>query len=342
MNNASQSAYKKGLSWQSNFLMLAGLVLLLIFSICFSLFKGSVPMSIGEVFRLLFDSESSPLRREIIVNLRLPRAVGGAITGGTLALCGVVMQAVVRNPLADPYLMGVSAGASLGATFYLLIIGGAVGLGLSGFAFLGALLCAAMVLGLSIKTRATVYRMLLAGIAVNVLCSSLASSMIYINSDAQQLQSMVFWLMGSLAPAEWSILPWPILASVGGVIFFFSQSRNLNLIMLSDEDAYSLGINPVKCRFYYLVVAALITSSCVAHFGMIGFMGIIVPHIMRFLVGGNHLRLVPFSFLAGSIFMVWIDILAKTISTSEVPLGIVTGLLGSPFFFWLLLKPERR
>lgn len=315
---------------------------LLVASLAGSLFYGSVPLDVKEVFTLLFDSESSSLRREIIVNIRLPRAVGGAITGGALALCGVAMQAVIRNPLADPYLMGVSAGASLGATFFLLMVGGMTGFGLSGFAFLGAAGSLLLVLGLSVRSKTTVHRMLLAGIAVNVLCSSLSSILIYLRADAQQLQTVVFWLMGSLAPADWAILPWPMAAVTVGLVFFLGQRRNLNLIMLSDEDAFSLGIHPARYRVVYLIVSACIASSCVAHFGMIGFMGLIVPHIMRFFVGGNHVRLVPFSFLAGSIFMVWIDILARSLVSSEIPLGLITGLLGSPFFFWLLLKPDRQ
>jgi len=315
---------------------------LLSLSLAASLLCGAVPMEVNEIVKLLFSDDTSSLRREIIVNIRLPRAIGAALTGGALALCGVVMQAVVRNPLADPYLMGVSAGASLGATFYLLMLGGGLALGLSGLAFLGSLASSALVLGVAIRVKATVYRMLLAGIAVNVLCSSLSGIMIYLNYDAQQLQTMVFWLMGSFAPANWSMLIWPVLAVSLGTLFFLAQRRNLNLIMLGDEEAFSLGINPGRYRFLYMGVSALITSSCVAHFGMIGFVGIIVPHIIRFLAGGNHRQLVPLACLAGSIFMVWIDVFARSLAASEVPLSIITGLLGSPFFFWLLLKPERR
>lgn len=325
-----------------NVTALVCLFCLLIFSLVFSLFYGSVSIGIREVFTLLFDSESSSLRREIIVNIRLPRAVGGAVTGGALALCGVAMQAVIRNPLADPYLMGVSAGASLGATFFLLMVGGTADIGLSGFAFLGAAGSLMLVLGLSVRSKTTVHRMLLAGIAVNVLCSSLSSILIYLKADAQQLQTVVFWLMGSLAPASWETVVWPVAAVALGLLFFLGQCRNLNLIMLSDEDAFSLGIHPARYRVVYLIASAFIASSCVAHFGMIGFMGLIVPHIMRFFVGGNHVRLIPFSFLAGSIFMVWIDILSRSLVTSEIPLGLITGLLGSPFFFWLLLKPDRQ
>jgi iron complex transport system permease protein len=184
--------------------------------------------------------------------------------------------------------------------------------------------------------------MLLAGIAVNVLCSSLSGLMIYLNHDAQQLQTMVFWLMGSLAPSNWKALPWPVLAMTLGTLFFWGQRRNLNLIMLGDEEAFSLGLNPGKYRFLYLAAAALITSSCVSQFGMIGFIGIVIPHIIRFFVGGDHTRLAPFSFLTGSVCMVWVDMFARTLSSSEIPLGIITGLLGSPFFFWLLLKPARQ
>lgn len=325
-----------------DYFWLIGLGLSLVVSIAYSIGQGSVSITVSEIIGMLLGSEEAGLKKEIILNIRLPRALAGALTGGALALCGTVMQAVVRNPLADPYLAGVMSGASLGATLYLLLLGSAVAVGLAGSAFLGSLISTALVFGISINQQATVHRMLLAGIAVNVLCGSLASLIIYLNYNAQQLQTVIFWMMGSLVPASWDILALPALAVTVGCVFFCLQGRNLNLIMLGDEDAFSLGINPRKYRFLYLLVSALTVSTCVAFFGMIGFLGIAVPHIMRFLVSSNHVRLVPFTFLAGAIFMVWIDLAARTLSTSEIPLGVITGLVGSPFFFWLLLKPDRR
>ena len=325
-----------------DYFYMIGLGLALVASVVYSICQGPVRTTAWEVISLILDPEGMGLKKEIILNIRLPRALAGALTGGALAVCGTVMQAVVRNHLADPYLAGVMSGASLGATLYLLLLGSSLAVGLAGSAFLGSLLSTALVFGISMSQRATVHRMLLAGIAVNVLCGSIVSLIIYLSHNAQQLQTVIFWMMGSLVPASWDILPLPALAVCCGCVFFCFQGRSLNLIMMSDEDAFSLGINPRRCRFLYLLVSALTVSTCVAFFGMIGFLGIAVPHIMRFLVSSNHVRLVPFTFLAGAIFMVWIDLGARTISVAEIPLGVITGLVGSPFFFWLLLKPEKR
>jgi iron complex transport system permease protein len=306
-----------------------------------SIMIGFVDYSFKElIYRLLFDDLS--LRREIIINIRLPRALAAAMVGGTLAVCGVVTQAVARNPMADPYLMGVSSGASLGAMICLLVFGGSIGsFGLSSSAFLGALLSSSLILAMSFKTSASVYHMILIGIAINALCSSLGSLLIYLSNDANLLRTLVFWLMGSLAPASWENLFWVFLASFIGLIFFIANSRNINLINLSDDEAISLGLSPKNFRLLCLVFVALMTASSVAFFGMIGFVGIIVPHILRFLFGGDHIALLPLSFFSGGCFLVLVDLLARSIATSEIPLGVITGLLGSPFFFWLLLGKWR-
>ncbi|MDR0356651.1 MAG: iron ABC transporter permease [Deltaproteobacteria bacterium] len=321
---------------------LALAALALLGSLAVSLTIGSVSFSLGEIWTALVSSEGGGLRREIIVNVRAPRILAAVLTGGGLALCGVVMQAVVRNPLADPYLMGVSAGASLGAGVCILILGPGSTIGLPGSAFLGALASVVLVLGLSLRSQGSQHGMILGGIAINVLCSSVGSLLIYVGDDPNLLQALVYWLMGSLAPAGWSTLIWPALAVISGTVFFLTQGRNLNLVMLGDDEARSLGLSAKRYRRLCLLLTALMTSSCVAYFGLIGFVGVIIPHSTRFLVGGSHLKLVPFSFLAGGVFMVWIDLAARSLAASEIPLGVITGLLGAPFFFWLLAQRPTR
>ena len=322
---------------------LPGLLSILVISILFSLGHGSVNISFKQMLDMVSaEGENTGLNKEIILNIRLPRALLGALTGGALALCGVVMQAVARNHLADPYLMGVSSGASLGATVYILLWGGALGFGLTGCAFIGSLFSVSMVLGLTVYTHISVHRLILAGLAVNVLCASLMGLIIYSSQDPQKLQMLIFWQMGSLVPSSWDIFKWPAVVVMGGTLALWTQWKNLNLIMLDNDEACSLGINPRLYRCLYMFSTALIASSVVAHFGVIGFVGLIVPHLVRFFTGGNHRYLVPVATMAGAIFMVWVDMAARTWSSSEIPIGIITGLLGSPFFFWLLLRPERR
>jgi iron complex transport system permease protein len=322
------------------FLWILGLFILLFLSVVLSVRLGQVSISLVEIKDLIFDDEPT-LKREIIFNLRLPRAVAGVLTGFGLAICGLAMQAVVRNPLADPYLMGISSGAGLGAAASILWLG-SKGPALPFMAFLGSLGAGAMVFVLGSRSRSPVYRLILAGLAMNVLCSSLTGLLVFFNVDPQRLQNLSFWLMGSLAPASWDILIWPAIITVLGVFFFWFQGRNLNLISLDDDESRSLGANPQRLRLIYLILTALVTSSITAFFGIIGFVGLIIPHIMRFFVGGDHLRLAPLTALSGGIFMVLVDAAARTAADAEIPLGVITGAIGAPFFFWLLLRPSKQ
>ncbi|MDR2460908.1 MAG: iron ABC transporter permease [Deltaproteobacteria bacterium] len=316
------------------------LAILLVLSIILSISMGQVKIPLSQMLDII-RQEGHSLFKEIIVNLRLPRALAGALCGFGLSICGLSMQAVVRNPLADPYLMGISSGAGLGAAASILWLGSA-GPSLPIMAFLGALIAGAMVFALGSRSRAPVYRLILAGLAMNVLCSSLTGLLVFFNVNPQRLQNLSFWLMGSLAPATWTNLIWPCIITVLGSFFFWFQGRNLNLISLDDDESRSLGASPQKLRLIYLIIISLITSSLTAFFGIIGFVGLIVPHIMRFFVGSDHLRLAPLTALCGGIFMVLVDTLARSAADSEIPLGVITGVIGAPFFFWLLLRPTKR
>lgn len=322
------------------FVWVAVLLAVLVGSIALSLTMGPVEMPLAEVASLL-GSDTHSLRREIVVNLRLPRALAAAFLGMGLALCGLAMQAVVRNPLADPYLMGISSGAGLGAAASILWLG-AAGPTLPAMAFAGALSAGGLVFALGSRGRAPVHMLILAGLAMNVLCSSFTGLLVFLNVDPQRLQNLSFWLMGSLAPATWAVLPFPASVTLLGAFFFWFQGRNLNLVSLDDDESRSLGASPRRLRLAFLAVTALMTSALTAFFGIIGFVGLIIPHIMRFFAGGDHLRLAPLTALAGGIFMVLVDAVARSSADAEIPLGVITGAIGSPFFFWLLLCPGGR
>jgi iron complex transport system permease protein len=316
------------------------LAALLALALALSFCLGEVDIPLRDILGLL-GSEENPLMREILLNLRLPRALAGAACGWSLAVCGTAMQAVVKNPLADPYLMGISSGAGLGAATSILWLG-AAGPALPLAAFAGALGAGALVFAMGAASRAPVWRLILAGLAMNVLCSSLTGLLVYYNPDPQRLQMLSFWLMGSLAPATWGNIAFPGASALAGGVFFWSQSRNLNLVSLDDDEALSLGADPRRLRLAYLAWAALMTASVTAYFGIIGFVGLVIPHITRFLVGFDHTRLVPVAALGGALFMVAVDVVARTTAEAEIPLGVLTGAVGAPFFFWLLLKPARR
>ena len=279
---------------------------------------------------------------DIVWLLRLPRLLLAAIIGAGLATCGVVMQAIVKNPLADPYILGISAGASLGATAAVLLgIGAAFGENAVGIsAFLGAFAISVGVLFIAnIGGRANAMKLLLGGMALSAVCSAFSSFIIYFAQDKEGIQTITYWMMGSLAGAKWEHM-----ALIGGitalaVLFFWSQSRILNLMLLGDESAITLGTDLHPYRQGYLIVSALVVGFAVFAAGMIGFVGLVVPHVVRMLVGTDHKRLVPVTALTGAIFLVIADGLCRVlIPHTELPIGILIALVGAPAFIYLMVK----
>ncbi len=272
----------------------------------------------------------------------MPRVLLGAFAGMALAMVGVIMQATIQNPLGDPYILGLSSGASLGATFSILI--GFSGV-LSSFgaplgAFLGALIASIFVYFLAkIGGRITPFKMILAGMVISSICSSLTSLIIFLSKDNEGIRTVNFWMMGSLAGAEWSNIVLPIAISVIPLIYFFTQYRNLNLMVLGDETSITLGLNIEKHRKIYMILSSLITGVIVSVCGTIGFVGIMIPHIVRLIFGTDHKTLLPFSALVGAIFLIWADIIARcAITNMELPIGIITSVIGAPFLLWLMVK----
>ena len=287
---------------------------------------------------------SNALYTDIIWQIRFPRVLLAMVIGAGLALCGTVMQASVQNPLADPYILGISSGAALGATFSIMLgfsVGGLLGeFGVASWAFIGALGAAALVLGLAgIGGKTSSVKLVLAGTVINALCNALSNFIIYFAKNAEGIRSVSFWTMGSLASAEWKTLPFISVIVIVTIVFFLFQSRVMNTMLMGEETAVTLGVNLDFYRRLYMVISSIITGILVSTCGIIGFVGLIVPHIVRSVVGSDHKRLVPTSILFGSLFMIWTDFFARTVvPNGELPVGIVTSLLGAPVFMYMLIK----
>lgn len=325
--------------------------LLLIGSVVVAVSIGStqipIPSVYGTIFYKLFQFETfsefaqGPIH-DVVWLIRLPRIILAIAVGGGLSICGIVMQAVVRNPLADPYILGISSGASLGATLAILLgVGIVFGSGYVGIvAFIGAFLAALSVMAIAnIGSRANSVKLLLSGLAISAVFSSFSSFVIFYANDKEGIQNITFWLMGSLAGAKWSIMPVVYVVTVGGTLFFLTQYRTLNLMLLGDETSITLGTDLHKARHLYMLVVALIIGFVVFTSGMIGFIGLIIPHFMRILFGTDHKKIIPVSFLAGGIFMVWADVFSRIlIPHTELPIGILISMIGAPCFIYLLVN----
>lgn len=312
---------------------------------------GTVDLPLTEIYGAIVQQLRSDLPIEaigqgavhdIVWLLRLPRLALAAVTGCGLAVCGVVMQAIVKNPLADPYILGVSSGASLGATVAILFgIGASLGENFVGVAaFSGAFGISLGVVFISnVGGRSNSIKLLLSGMALSAVCGAFSSFIIYFANDREGMQTVAYWLMGSFAGARWSsigaIAPIVLLATV----FFWSQSRVLNLMLLGDETAVTLGKDLHAYRQTYLLISSLIVGFAVYAAGMISFIGLIVPHVVRMLVGTDHSRLIPVSALTGAIFLVLADGLCRVIiPRAELPIGILISLIGAPCFVYLMVR----
>lgn len=282
----------------------------------------------------------SAARENIVWELRLPRALLAAIVGAGLGIAGAVMQSVTRNPLADPHLLGVSAGAGFGANLAILLLGNLLGVfTVPLFAFAGALAATfivVMVAGFTNSTGPT--RLILAGLAVSFVIAA-GSNVLIMMADPRAISSMVFWMLGSFGFAQWNNLIFPALALLFSLTVFFRYSQQLNALAMGDESAATLGVNVRRLRILILTVSAFLTGVLVAFSGMIGFVGLMMPHIARLLIGGDNRRVLPASALLGAIFLVLSDVAARRLTApNDMPIGVVTGLIGGLFFIVLLTR----
>lgn len=279
-----------------------------------------------------------PALTDIIWSLRVPRVLLAMTAGAGLALAGVVMQASVQNPLAEPFILGIASGASVGATLAILIGTAAIPFGVPGAAFLGAILATLAVLMLAgIHRRVSTVKLVLAGAAISALCVAATNFIVYMAADAEGMQSAAFWTMGSLADAKWHSLFLPVLIVTALAVYFLSQLRTLDVLLLGEELAVTLGIDASAKRRLYMGLLALLTGVLVATCGIIGFVGLVVPHLVRAFTGASHRRLLPAALLVGAIFLVVADLLARTLlPAGDLPIGIITALIGAPLFMKLL------
>jgi cobalamin transport system permease protein len=289
----------------------------------------------------LFDATWSPTHETIIISVRLPRVLLALLVGMGLALAGAIFQGLFRNPMADPSIIGSSQGAALGATiafFFGINVGWG---GLSAvplFAFVGALLAVFIVYVIArAGGRVSIPSLLLVGIAVSSFLASIVSMLMVINED--RMHNIFFWLMGGLGTGNWdmvlAVLPF---IAVGSVVSIF-LARDLNLLMLGEERAAQLGLETERFKWIMIVVASLVVGAAVSVSGIIGFVGLMTPHIIRLLTGPDHRYLIPGSLIGGGLFLVLADTLARTvIAPKELPVGIVTAFFGAPFFIYLLKR----
>ena len=331
------------------------LILILVVSIIISASVGSANLSLKETTVIIAsfipginyfinDSDINPQSEKIIAQIRLPRILLAIFVGIELASAGVIFQGIFRNPMADPYIIGVSAGASLGETVGMIMISGIRFLSFSSasiFAFAGAIGVTFIVYNISrIRSKISVVTLLLAGVAISAFISSINSFILIFKT--QDFAKVIFWLMGGLTSASWQqfFMISPVIVLLLVVSGFFM--KDLNLISLSDDRASQMGVETERVKKVLLVLASLIAAAAVSVSGIIGFVGLITPHIMRLLIGPNHKNLFPASAVAGGIVLLFSDTIARTVlAPREIPVGIITSIIGVPFFIYLLLRSKK-
>lgn len=306
---------------------------------------GVAPSDIISAIGRALAGRAGGMADTLIVEVRLPRVLLAVVVGASLAGAGAIYQALFRNPLADPYILGVSSGAGLGAMLALLLTAQATGLrfGIVPLAaFVGALGTVALVVRLATwRGGLDAASLLLAGVAVSYTLAALTSFLMVFARE--QMSAVVFWMMGGLQGASWEHLAMTAPMAALGALASLMLSRELNLMLLGDERAGHLGLPVPRFKLLALGIASLLTSAAVAVAGLVGFIGLMVPHTVRLIIGPDHRALLPASFLAGAVALVAADLVARVIiAPVEIPVGIVTAVLGGPFFVWLLVRGERR
>ncbi|GAB7039606.1 MULTISPECIES: FecCD family ABC transporter permease [Catenuloplanes] len=335
---------------RSTVLWLVGLTVALIVTGLVAVGTGAIAIDPATVARIIGHKtlamtagDWTPPQEAIVWQVRLPRVLLGMTVGAGLAICGVALQAMVRNVLADPYLLGINSGASSGAAAALLFGAGA-GFGqyaLSGSAFAGALAASLLVFLIARSGgRVTSIRLLLAGVAVGYALYAATSFLIFASGSAEGSRSVMFWLLGSLGLARWDgLLAVTAVIVVGTMAYLTVVGRRLDVLAVGDETAHTLGVSPDRFRMRLLVIVSLAIGVLVSASGSIGFVGLVVPHLARRIVGAAHVRVVPVAALLGAILLVWADVVARVLlAPQEIPIGIITSLLGAPFLLVLIRR----
>ena len=327
-------------------LLAAALVAAIVLAALVAVATGSAAIEPETVLRMILRRTIAPglatdwstAAERIVLELRLPRVVLGLMVGAGLAVTGLVLQTLTRNPLADPYLFGVSAGASVGAVLVITQLGDLIGPAtLPVAAFAGAMLALVAVIGIAGPIAAAGReRLVLAGVAVSFVLMAVTNVLIFLG-DQRAAQAVVFWMLGGLGLARWDLLPIPTIAVVAALGLLWLHARRLDALLLGDDTATTLGVNVARLRLVLFVLCSILTGALVALAGSIGFIGLMVPHMARVLVGVRHALLVPITALCGALMVVVVDILARVLlDPQELPLGIITGSVGGAYVIWLI------
>jgi iron complex transport system permease protein len=323
-------------------LLLPVLLSVLLCTVIFSFGVGRYPISAGDILRYLFLNEYTDENiPALMMHVRTPRILGAILVGGALAVSGAAYQGLFRNPMVSPDILGVSSGAGFGAALGILLSFGMAGIQASAFAAGLIAVCVSLSIGKMVRHYDKILMLVLSGMVVGALFGSLLSIMKYMADSESKLPDIVFWLMGSLSEITMKevrvISPIVLLA----LIPLFLSSWKLNILSFGEEEAETLGLNTRRLRIVIICCASLLTASVVSVSGLIGWAGLIIPHFTRFVVGPNHRTLLPASFLTGATFMLLVDDLSRSISSLEIPLGVITSLIGAPLFVLILKTGDK-
>lgn len=319
------------------------LLIALVASMLFAIGAGRFSVSVPRIIDILMSGAMNPglapaqMDERIVLLVRLPRVLLAALSGAALAVGGAALQGVFRNPLVSPQVLGISQGAAFGGALALLF--GYSGVVLLGLAFVFGLSALILVGALArINGRTEVITVILSGMVIGALFGALVSIIQFIADPNTSLPAIVYWLMGSFATATWARLGLAVPGMAIGLIIVFALRYRLNLLALEDSEARSLGVNPDRERWYIFIAISLMTGTSVAVAGIVGWIGLVVPHAARILVGEDHRALIPASAIIGAAYLTFIDTLARTLTAAEIPLGVLTALIGAPVFAVLLRK----
>ncbi|MCT7445819.1 FecCD family ABC transporter permease [Aliarcobacter skirrowii] len=321
---------------------------LVLLSVILNITIGAFSISYKDILNTLLNPQENLIYYQVLVDIRLPRIFLAVLVGIAFGLSGALMQTLFKNPLADPSIIGVSAGASAGVVIFMLIgsfLPFAINSGVLSFlsiplsAFLGAVITIFAIYKLAtIYNKVAVTVMLLAGIAINAMLGALVGLFTYVSTE-EELKSFTFWTMGSLAHGDLKVILTMLPVVIVTFIFAMNKKTELNLMLLGEDEAKNSGVNSELLKKLIILFVSLAIGVSVAFCGIIGFIGLVVPHIARILVGSNHKYYLPLSAILGAFILLWADSLARmVISPAELPIGIITALLGAPFFLWLLIK----
>lgn len=339
MNKLHEQKRKKQIKWSI-------MIVMLMITFFVSLFMGRYIVSPKVVLEILHSHifkvnlNMYEVERSVVLGIRLPRTILSLLIGAGLAISGTTFQGLFKNPLVSPDVLGVSSGAGFGVALGILIFNNSTFTSLSAFIF-GIVSVALTFLLAKNKNKVSVLSLVLSGIVVSSIFSSLISLVKYVADPYDKLPAITYWLMGSFAKTSFKDIKLVIVPIMAGIIILLLLRWRINILSLGDEEANSLGVNPVKIRLIAIICATIITASSVTVVGVIGWVGLVIPHIARRIVGVDHKNLLPASGIIGAIFLTIVDIVARTATSVEIPIGILTALIGAPFFGYLLKRNRK-